>query len=261
MLDALLELLSGLTPDQWDRPIDSSDWSVKDTVLHLLGDDIGLLSRKRDGFSCGGPPVRDWDDLVSLIDQLNATWLKAARRLSPRLLRDLLQFTGTQVCDYLTSLDPYAIGDPVSWAGPEPAPVWLDLAREYTERWHHQQHIRDAVLTPGLRQPRYLAPVLDTFVRALPHTYREVDAKDGTAVALSIVGASGGRWLLVRERDSWNLYLDGPQSLQAEVTLHEEVAWRLFTKGICPDEALSQVTIAGDQSLGSVALNMVSIIA
>jgi hypothetical protein len=261
ILDALLELLSSLTPEQWDRPIASSIWSVKDTSLHLLADDIGILSRKRDRFSLGGPPIKDWDDLVSLIDQLNAAWLEATRRISPRLLHNLLRFAGTQVHEYLQSLDPYAIGDPVSWAGPEPAPVWLDLAREYTERWHHQQHIRDAVLVPGLKQPRYLAPVLDTFARALPHTYREVGAKDGTAVALNILGASGGRWFLVRERDSWNLYLDSPPSLHAEVTLHEEVAWRLFTRGIRPDEARPQATIAGDQPLGSVVLDMVSIIA
>ena len=36
----------------------------------------------------------------------------------------------------------------VNWAGPEPAPIWLDPAREYTERWVHQQHIRDAVRNP-----------------------------------------------------------------------------------------------------------------
>ncbi len=52
--------------------------------------------------------------------------------------------TGEQTNAYFQRVDPFAMGGPVSWAGPEPAPVWLDVAREFTERWHHQQHIRAA---------------------------------------------------------------------------------------------------------------------
>ena len=37
-------------------------------------------------------------------------------------------------------------------------------------------------------EPFFLAPVLDTFVRALPHTFRDVVADDGTRVALTIPG-------------------------------------------------------------------------
>ena len=93
--------------------------------------------------------LNSWDDFVAFINDLNDVWVKATRRLSPAVLCDLLGFAGRQVCAYFDSLDPYADGGPVEWAGPEPAPVWLDLAREYTERWHHQQQIRDAVGKPG----------------------------------------------------------------------------------------------------------------
>src|SRR5437667_12691762 len=89
---------------------------------------------------------------------------------------DLLSFTSPQVIAHFESLDPYATGDVVSWAGSDPAPVWLDLAREYTERWHHQQHIRDAVGKPGLKEPRFFVPVLETVVRVLPVTYRVATA-------------------------------------------------------------------------------------
>ena len=51
---------------------------------------------------------------------------------------------------------------PIDWAGPEPAPIWLHVAREYTERWVHQQHIRDAVGRPGLNERRWLGPVLES---------------------------------------------------------------------------------------------------
>jgi hypothetical protein len=177
------------------------------------------------------------------------------------VLCDLLQLSGTQVCVYFSSLDPYAIGGPVDWAGPERAPVWLDLAREYTEWWHHQQQIRDAVGKPGLKEPRFFAPALDAFVRALPHTYRLVDATDETTVALTISGDSGGRWLLRREEGYWRLYIAGEEKADAEIVIDQEVAWRLFTKGVSKDAALAGATISGDRALASPAFGMTSVIA
>jgi uncharacterized protein (TIGR03083 family) len=266
LLKALLDLLESLPADEWNRPTACPQWSVKDVALHLLGGDIGILSRKRDGYR--GPytagtqePITSWHDLVELIDHLNDLWIQAARRISPRLLCDLLQFSGEQVYEYFQSLDPYEPGDPVSWAGPEPAPAWLDIAREYTERWLHQQHIREATGRPGLTNPRYLTPVLETFVHALPHTYRDIDAEDGTTVGLTITGVAGGTWLLRREHNQWHLNVGDPTEAVAEVIIPQDLGWRLFTKGITPSEARAGVQIEGDETLGTKVLETVSIIA
>jgi uncharacterized protein (TIGR03083 family) len=261
ILDKLLDLLSGLSPQDWQKPTACSSWSVKDVALHLLGGDIGILSRGRDGFAPPAEPARDWGELVTHVHNLNQTWVGAARRISPRLLYDLLEFTGPQVYQHFHSLDPYALGGPVGWVSPEPAPVWLDIAREYTERWHHQQHIRDAVGKPGLKKPRFMAPALDTFVRALPRTCEKVMAGEGTVVALTIVGESGGRWFVLREEGAWLLYLGAPQGSDAEVLLPEDVAWRSFTRGLSEGEAASKVRIVGDRALGQKILEMASIIA
>jgi hypothetical protein len=153
------------------------------------------------------------------------------------------------------------MGDPVSWVGPDPAPVWLDVAREYTERWHHQQHIRDAVKRCGLKEPRFFAPVLDTLVRALPRTFRETAAADGTLVALTITGVAGGQWSLLREGRVWNLYVGALHEPHAEVLVDVDVAWRIFTRGISMHEVSDKVTLVGDAALGSKVLDVVSIIA
>ena len=260
VLDSLIEVLSELSIDDWNKPTVCARWSVKDIATHLLGGQLGILSRKRDRYLFSGNPIKEWDDLVALINELNDAWVKAASRLSPRVLCELLKLSGDQVCDYFRSLDPDAIGDPVDWAGPDPAPVWLDLAREYTEWWHHQQQIRDATGQPGLKEPRFFSPVLDTFVRALPHTYRSADAEEGTLVALKISGDSGGRWLLRREESGWQLYVDADQQARAELTIDQEIAWRLFTKGIGKDEARAGAQLLGDQALAANALEMISII-
>jgi uncharacterized protein (TIGR03083 family) len=261
LLEGLLGLLSSLSAEEWAMPTACGSWSVKEVALHLLGVEVGNLSRRRDGFSPPARAVGDRDALVNLVNRLNETWVDATRRISPRLLCDLLRFTGEQVCDYFQSLDPYRQGKPVSWAGPDPAPVWLDIAREYTERWHHQQHIRDAVGKPGFKEPVFFAPVLDAFVRGLPHAFREVDAADGTVVTLSISGESGGQWSLLREGGRWSLYLGTSGEPHSQVIMEEDAAWRLFTKGLDREQGRARTTIRGEQTLGLNVLDMVSIIA
>ena len=46
----------------------------------------------------------------------------------------------------------------------------------------------------------------------------------------------------------------------SEVTIPQEIAWRIFTKGIDKAEATAQVSIAGDRDLGSRMLSLVAII-
>ena len=128
----LLSLLAELSADDWDRPTAAPLWSVKDIAAHLLGDDIGTLSRCRDGFRPAGKPIHGHEDLVKLVNGLNDQWVRAARRMSPRVLCELLAYTGPQIEAYFASLDPFAMSGPVTWAGPEPAPVWFDVAREFT---------------------------------------------------------------------------------------------------------------------------------
>ena len=103
--------------------------------------------------------------------------------------------------------------------------------------------------------------MLDAFIRAWPHTYRDVEAKDGTLISLIISGEAGGRWFLLRQDQTWQLYREVVQTPQAEVVMPQEVAWRLFTKGLTKEEAQKHTNISGNQQLGAKILDMVSIIA
>ena len=191
----LLQLFSALDADEWEKPTVCSGWTVKDIALHLLGDDIGFLSGARDGFSnpfFHGKDMHEWMSLVQNINEANELWVRATARISPRLLIDLLELTGKQFYEHVQSLDLMVLGGVVSWAGPDSAPVWLDIAREYTERWLHQQQIRDAVSKPDLKERAFFYPVLDTFVRALPHTYRDVPVAETTVIKLVVNGEAGG---------------------------------------------------------------------
>ncbi len=257
---ALVSLLESFTVEEWAQPTVCAGWSVKDVALHLLGGDFGILSRRRDACPPPGKAPQNWAELVDLINTLNDAWAKAARRFSPRVLCDLLRWVGPQVEEYFASLDPLAPGEPVNWASSEPAPNWLDLAREYTERWHHQQQIRDAAGKPGLKEPRYLAPVLAACVHGLPRAFREVAAPEGTLIKLTITGDSGGQWLVAQNAGGWELFVAEGEEPKAEVALDQDDAWRLFTKGLSKETARARAKIHGDLSLGLHVLETVSIL-
>jgi uncharacterized protein (TIGR03083 family) len=260
LLYELTSLLASLPAEDWHKPTACGDWTVKDVALHMLGGEIGNLSFRRDGHNTAAN-IANWDELVAFINHFNQAWVESARRISPRLLIELLQFTGGQLCVYFQSLDAAAMGGAVSWAGPGPAPVWLDLAREYTERWHHQQHVRDAVGKPGLKDPQYMAPVLAALVWAMPRAFAAVSAEPGTSVTLTINGPSGGRWTVVREADAWTLYAGAPTQPDVDAVIDEDAAWRLFTRGLNDAQSRAAVTLRGDEALGAAIFNMVSIIA
>ena len=171
---------------------------------------------------------------------------------------------GDQLAAFRTTLDLTVPGGVVSWAGPERAPVWMDVAREYTEKWHHQQHIRDAVGKPGLLERHWCHPVLDTFARALPFALRTERPATGTTVALEVTGDAGDIWLVERNVAGWKLGRGSAEeaaAATARVTMDQDIAWRLFTKGISPEKAAEQIAIAGDPNLACRVLRMVTIIA
>lgn len=260
LLDNLVTMLSGIADDDWYKPTPCPGWSVKDLTAHLLGDEVNVLARGRDAFSYSGDPIRSWEELVRFINWQNDLWVQAHKRLSPPLLLDLLRYTGDQVCEYYNSLDMYEIGAPVEWASPEPAPIWLGIAREYTERWHHQQQICEALGLPDLMQPRLFKPVLAAFIRAFPYAYRQVIAPEGTAINFQITGEAGSGWSSVRTSGKWKLAEEVMPNAVAEVTLSQKAAWQLFTRIITPEEVEDLAQIEGDQMLGRVALQTVSII-
>ena len=192
----LLEVLSQLAPGRWTVPTSCPGWSVHDVALNLLSVDAGELSRERDDFSSFFVAATTWNELVTCLNRQNEGWIESTRGISPRLLCDLLKFTGEGVHRHYASLDSHSLGPEVSCAHPGPAPMWAHMAREYTERWHHQMQIREAVGIELLLQPMFFRPVLATFVHALPRTYSNHTAKAGTVVRLSVLGESGDDWYL-----------------------------------------------------------------
>ncbi|HXW38549.1 MAG TPA: maleylpyruvate isomerase N-terminal domain-containing protein, partial [Acidimicrobiales bacterium] len=126
----LLDLLGGLGPTDWHRPTECPAYTVKGVATHVLGDDLSLLSRQRDGAEqglsllTGEMPEAGFR---TLLDTFNDRWVAAARFLSPELLLELLGLTGEWTATYYESVDPDAPGESVGLFGAgqgERSPFW-----------------------------------------------------------------------------------------------------------------------------------------
>jgi uncharacterized protein (TIGR03083 family) len=257
----LLDLLRSFSPEDWERQTVSPKWKVKDVAAHLLDTPLRGVSIARDAYLPESPQIHSSAELAAYINRLNQEGVTVYRRLSPAVLISMMEVASKMLADYHAARDPLAQAPyGVSWAGEDTSPNWFDTAREYTERWHHQQQIRLAVNKPGIMTRELYYPVLDCFLRALPFTYRDVSAKPGTLVQIVISGECGGRWNLYRDNNQWRLIMDPAGEKASETTIPQEIAWRIFTKGIDKKSAESQVTVTGDAKLGSHVLGMISIV-
>jgi uncharacterized protein (TIGR03083 family) len=249
----LVSLLRGLAESDWTRPTLAPAWRVRDVASHLLDGDLRKLSIGRDRHSALGPASGSFGDVVAFINEANATGVSYAARLSPRVLTDLLELTGGWVAGYLASLPPDGEAIfPVDWAGDERSTNWMDVGREYTERWHHQAQIRDAVGAPLLLQPRWLEPLLDLSVRALPRAYRRVAAPVGTAVIFEVEGAQA--WSITRSEQGWAVMRGQADHAAASVSTDADTAWRLLYNALSPEAARARTRTTGDAALAGPLL-------
>ena len=255
----LLALLGSLDPADWQRDTVCPGWRVHDVAAHLVHDYLRKLSGRRD--AAGGRGPRPGEDLAPWLHRMNQEFVDVAARWSPRVLIDLLGHLGPQLDDLWAALDLTALGEAVSWAAPgRPAPVWLDVAREYSEYWVHQQQIRDAVGQPGASSGALAGPVTDTLLRAVPYALRSAPARPGACVQIEISGPAGGSWAVTRAEAGWSIRPGRGDGPDATITLPADTLWRVATRGITVSAAAERTRIDGARELALAALGLVSII-
>lgn len=259
--EKLIDLLISLADHDWDLQTIAPLWKVRDVSAHLLDTSLRKLSLVRDSWRVESVDIRSPQDVITLVNRLNREAVTVYRRLSPPVLIDMMRVACEKSARFHESLDPFApAAFAVSWAGEQTSLNWFDTARELTERWHHQQQIRVATNRPGIMTRDLYHPVLDCFLRGLPHLYRDTAAPAGTILLVEISGECGGQWFLSRESAAWDLVKGPSGDFAARVTIPQALAWRLFTKGIDRESARAQVAIEGNRDLGERVLELTAIV-
>lgn len=251
--EKLMSLLNKLEPKDWQKPAVGS-WTIKDVAAHLLDGNIRGLSMSRDNFfGEQAYGIKSYKDLVDFLNRLNADWVFAMKRISPSVLVELLEHTGKLYHEHLKNLDLEAPAlFAVAWAGQEQSPNWFHIAREYTEKWHHQQQIRETMgeneIGEGIMTAEFFKPLMSTFFQALPFRYREVKADEGFSVHIKINTPIGGLWSLLRQKDAWTIIEEATGNMVTQIETDPVTAWKLFCKGISAEAAENTSKISGDKN-------------
>lgn len=257
----LLELLQSIAPDDWDRPTPCPGWSVLGLATHILGGDLGLLARMRDGHH--GTPAPDGIDetaFIAWLDDLQMGWVTAARRLSPRVVVEMLAWSGPQVSEMISQQDPTERLAAVSWASVEPVPRWLDQSRELSEWWIHRQQLREALDEVADLRIDVAAVVLDGLKWAYPRRLSTLDRPIGTTALIEVSGHDlDVDWLFELTPQGWEQVEANDTNRGARLALTADEAWRLLTNNL-GDAAKRQLRASGDPEIVQTLIDARAII-
>jgi len=78
---------------------------------------------------------------------------------------------------------------------------------------------------------------------------------------VEISGECGGKWLLSRGEAGWSLVKELAGEAASRVIIPQDLAWRIFTRGVDRESARAQVEIEGDAALGEKVLQLTAIVA
>jgi uncharacterized protein (TIGR03083 family) len=257
----LLELLGTVADDEWDAPTPCPEWTVLGLCCHLVGDDFAALSWHRDRYL--GTPAPDGATeagFIAWLDDLQVEWVRAARRISPRLAVDLLAWTGPQVADAFRREDPRSRTAQVSWASPDPVPVWLDQVREVSEHWIHRQQLLQALGRPSDLRPDVLGPVLDGLRWAYPYRLAAASAPEpGDTVTIGIEGPVEATWHLVADGPTWAFRAEPGRRRVVSLSMTTDQAWRVLSNNL-PAADQRGLDVAGEEDVAAIVLRTRAII-
>lgn len=262
LLGELTGLLRGLSPADWDRPTLAGAWKVRDVAAHLLDGELRKIAVYRDShFLPLEAPIRSDRDLARFVNGLNASGVAWAARLSPRMIADLLEIAGSWGAEVVEKLplDGRALFA-VSWAGEVESQNWMDTGREYTEKWHHQMQIRDAVGADRLLTPRWMEPFLDISARAFPVAFASAAAGLGKVVTFEVHGPTSGAWSVVFEGPARRVVRGKPENPSATVRAQTDDAWRLLYNAVKTPGLMDRIQVTGDAELAKPMLAARSVI-
>ena len=255
-----VEMLRTLDADDWKRETECPEYDVHGVAAHILGDDLSLLSRQRDG----APPgvfryLGEGLDFRSALDAFNDRWVDTVQFFGPPLLIDLLDDAGQWTADFYAAVGNDTLGEPVGFfAATAPSPYWQIAAREYVERWTHHHQILRAVDRPPLDDEVVLVPAIAAVVRAFAAHLDDLGAAEGDRLELSMGGVA---YTLIRAGDRWDLFEGCDGNARAAVSVDRADVATLTSRGIARADVASVLRAAGDIGIAARAVQGITALA
>jgi len=269
--ERLIVLLRSLHGDDWVKPTVHPDRNVKDLATHLLHGSLRRVTSIRDQYPVAPnytsligrpePSIECLADVTGLIQADNRCFMDGMRYVSPHIIIEMIAIYDALFVKIAEDIERDALGLGVLWAGENVSCNWFDMAREYTEKWHHQQQIRDAVGASLLNDPHLIGPAIDVFARGLPFAYRAFNALDGTMINIDVCDEIARSWSLRRDEQKWSLWEGATPAPVATICIPADTAWRMWTKGLNKMDARKRIRVTGNTELFEPLINFIGIMA
>lgn len=220
-----IELISSLSPEEWERPTQEKGWRVRDVVAHLLGNCRGEFDEAfRRALNDDPTPVipgdvNAWNDAVaaSRRDGPADGFCQEYKRASAAIVATIEQWEAD-------------METPIRLAeGIPPRPFWLEVRTFSTHIWVHGQDIRKAVGRPGGATDERMRPVIQWYFDVMPLFFQSERAEGlRLKVAFRLSGPGGGRWLV--EIDGGRCSVRHSEEGHADVTFRGST-WNFYRSG------------------------------
>lgn len=260
----LIYFLAELSHEEWLLPSPVAGRTIKDIASHLIDGSLRRISMQRDHFQdLTDPAPAHHHELIHWVQEKNAQWIGSFRRLSSRIIVEMLKKYEQEVFELYSRLKPEDPAlFPVSWAGHAVSPNWLDIARDYTEKWHHQMQMRMAAQKPLLMSERYLTPLYQTLLLGLPfHLDQQGFELRDHLLQIEITGKIRLRNRLIDSGQGWAFTDDTLQSPATIIRIPASIGWKYFTNTFKDKHNfVKDVEIQGNEQLATTVLKLSAVL-
>ncbi|MDA8027146.1 MAG: maleylpyruvate isomerase family mycothiol-dependent enzyme [Actinomycetota bacterium] len=205
--NSLLGYSTSVSEEEWDRPSNCPNWTVRDVLAHIIGTELSLL-----GEASPDEPEAFGDHVKNDVGKMNERWVTFLRTEPITRLIDRFEHVIEMRLKYLNGLDEESFNAP-SWT-----PVGEGTYRDFMEIrvmdcFVHEQDIRVSTGSDFIYHDRSGAISLDKLTSGLGFVIgKKAKAPDGSQVTFEIAISpnnvtsttllvDGGRATIVREVD------------------------------------------------------------
>jgi hypothetical protein len=225
----LIELLSSLSVEQWNKNTSHQNLKVKDIAIQLLDESKQrlLLFLNANDVSFNSYEVFDPKHYLAELQIIQ-------RQLSP-FLNDLSMLIN------LDRNESLAVNRP-------------DLLEFYSKNWLYQQQIRQAQSATLLLGIDYYLPFLNYCMRSLPSHLAMYCSENKQIISIEIVAETKLIWQLMWNKQCW-VFTENQVHADTHIYIDQNIAWILFSGGIDIHEASQYWQVIGNQELGRRVLS------
>ncbi len=178
LLEKIADNLRNLSAEEWENSTVLPNWRIKDIAAHIASGALRKLTAIYDDNLPGDLVQIGFRTLVREINANNEEWVSLLRSLHPVLIIEVIKDYYGLLIEEFQKMNPLEKAiHAVAWAGENVSENWFDIAREYTELWHHGMQIADSLGETALLDDCYFIPFIETCFQALPFHFRNIKEK------------------------------------------------------------------------------------